>query len=97
MSTYITGDIHCDVTRFSELYIPNESKLTEQDCIIVCGDFGLIWYNNDDYKITEFSKTILTIYQQDLIKTCFATVIMRILMKSIIMKWLSFTAAEHTK
>lgn len=50
MSIYITGDIHGDITRFSELYIPNESELTEQDCIIVCGDFGLIWYNKDDYK-----------------------------------------------
>lgn len=42
MSVYITGDIHGDVTRFSEFYIPNESELTEQDCIIVCGDFGLV-------------------------------------------------------
>lgn len=49
MSIYITGDIHGDISRFSESYIINESTLTQQDCIIVCGDFGLIWYSESDY------------------------------------------------
>lgn len=48
MSIFVTGDIHGDVTRFSEFYIPNENELTEKDCVIVCGDFGLIWYNQND-------------------------------------------------
>ena len=59
MSVYITGDIHGDVTRFSEFYIPNESELTEQDCIIVCGDFGLVWYDKNDYKNYQIQKNNL--------------------------------------
>lgn len=45
---YITGDIHGDINRFSDEYIPNETELTDDDVIIVCGDFGIPWYNKND-------------------------------------------------
>ncbi|HNX64743.1 MAG TPA: metallophosphoesterase [Oscillospiraceae bacterium] len=37
---YITGDIHGDITRFSDKKL---RKLKKNDCLIVCGDFGFIW------------------------------------------------------
>lgn len=46
---YITGDIHSDQFRFTEEYFPNEPNLSKDDVIIVCGDFGMVWYNDNDY------------------------------------------------
>mgnify|MGYP000020719631 CR=1 FL=1 len=40
---YITGDIHGDPTRFSKEAFPEQSKMTKEDYVIVCGDFGLVW------------------------------------------------------
>lgn len=41
---YITGDTHGDFRRFARSCrkrLPFE--LTENDCVIICGDFGLLW------------------------------------------------------
>ena len=46
---YITGDIHGEAWRFCDECMSGESKWTAEDKLIVCGDFGLIWYNSDDY------------------------------------------------
>ena len=46
---YITGDIHGEAWRFCDECMHGESKWTADDKLIVCGDFGLIWYNSDDY------------------------------------------------
>lgn len=46
---YITGDIHGESRRFCDECMPGESKWIADDKLIVCGDFGLIWYNSDDY------------------------------------------------
>lgn len=41
---YITGDTHCDYVRFSKKrMIKQGMELTDQDYMIVCGDFGLCW------------------------------------------------------
>lgn len=37
---YITGDIHGEYERFESKKL---KKLTENDCLIVCGDFGFVW------------------------------------------------------
>ena len=37
---YVTGDIHGDITRFSEKEL---KLLKKQDTLIICGDFGFIW------------------------------------------------------
>lgn len=47
---YITGDVHGDLNRFSEAFIPNESSLTKYDYLIICGDFGFIFTNDDEEK-----------------------------------------------
>lgn len=41
MAIYITGDIHGDINRFGKLQ--RKRKTTENDYIIVCGDFGVVW------------------------------------------------------
>ena len=49
MSIYITGDMHGDIGRFSEICLDSENNLREHDKLIVCGDFGFIWYNSRDH------------------------------------------------
>lgn len=42
---YITGDTHADFeSRFSTKAFPEQKKLTRDDIVIVCGDFG-IWHD----------------------------------------------------
>ena len=44
---YITGDIHGDLSFFKN---PKLRKLTEDDTLIVCGDFGFLWNNSEKEK-----------------------------------------------
>ena len=41
---YITGDCHADWTKFSSSSFPEQKKMTRNDFVIVCGDFG-IWHD----------------------------------------------------
>ncbi len=43
----ITGDVHSQEARFSQAFIAEEPMLTENDYVIVCGDFGFIFFNNE--------------------------------------------------
>ena len=47
---YITGDTHGEINRFSPAFIPYEDKLTADDILIVCGDFGFVFYNENQYQ-----------------------------------------------
>ena len=50
---YITGDCHSDFTRFSIKKFPIQRKMTKDDYVIICGDFGGIWnymYENTSEK-----------------------------------------------
>lgn len=47
---YITGDMHGVIERFSDSFLPNESEWDENDCLIVCGDFGFIFFDDDKEK-----------------------------------------------
>lgn len=40
---YITGDIHGDPSKLSSDIFPEQKKMTKDDYVIICGDFGLIW------------------------------------------------------
>ncbi len=40
---YITGDTHSDFQRFTEEKFPIQSEMTEDDYVIICGDFGGVW------------------------------------------------------
>lgn len=44
---YITGDIHGDISFFKN---PKLKKLTEDDTLIVCGDFGFLWNKSEKEK-----------------------------------------------
>ncbi len=43
---YITGDTHGEHARFDYLATQGETKWTEKDYLIVCGDFGYLFLNN---------------------------------------------------
>lgn len=47
---YITGDTHCDFTRFSESNFPEQKDMTKNDVVIICGDFGGIWEQHENRK-----------------------------------------------
>lgn len=49
MAFYITGDVHGDhdIRKFSRTTFIDGKNLTENDYIFICGDFGLVWYEND--------------------------------------------------
>lgn len=44
---YITGDTHGDISFFKS---PALKKLTEDDTLIICGDFGFIWDGSEKEK-----------------------------------------------
>lgn len=48
---YITGDTHGEYTRFSKKRMKKQGReLTEQDYVIVCGDFGLCWAKDGTFE-----------------------------------------------
>ena len=42
---YITGDTHIpyDVTKLTTKAFPEQKKLTKNDYVLICGDFGGVW------------------------------------------------------
>ncbi len=40
---YATGDLHGNTLRFQPQYFPEQTKMTKDDYMIVCGDFGCVW------------------------------------------------------
>jgi len=49
MTIYITGDTHIpiDIKKLTSKKFPEGTKLTKNDYVIICGDFGLIWTKED--------------------------------------------------
>lgn len=45
---YVTGDCHADFRKFSIGSFPEQADLTQEDYVIICGDFGGIWNDCDD-------------------------------------------------
>ena len=39
---YATGDLHGNSLRFQPQYFPEQAKMTKDDYMIVCGDFGCV-------------------------------------------------------
>ncbi len=46
MALYITGDTHGDFRRFLPERFPEQERLTKEDLVLICGDFGGIWYGD---------------------------------------------------
>ncbi len=53
---YVTGDTHGDRERFSEKYIAGERNWTKDDILIIAGDFGYLF--KDDDKEREFLNSL---------------------------------------
>jgi len=47
MAVYITGDTHANFQRFNVQRFFEQQELTKNDYVIICGDFGGIWREND--------------------------------------------------
>lgn len=61
---YITGDTHGDFTRFSNKRMKKlGNELTENDYVIICGDFGLCWAKDRtfDYNCKFFAEKKYTV------------------------------------
>ena len=48
---YITGDTHSDFRRFTTSEFPEQKEMTKDDYVIICGDFGCVWYQEDSNEI----------------------------------------------
>lgn len=46
MAFYFAGDVHGenDIKKFNRANFPSGKNLTKDDYIFICGDFGLVWY-----------------------------------------------------
>jgi hypothetical protein len=40
---FVTGDCHSDFRKFNTELFPEQKKLTKNDYVIICGDFGGLW------------------------------------------------------
>ena len=47
MAIFITGDAHGDFSRLQPVAFPEQSNLTKEDYLIICGDFGGVWDGGD--------------------------------------------------
>ena len=46
MALYITGDTHGDFRRFLPERFPEQERLTKENFVLICGDFGGVWYGD---------------------------------------------------
>lgn len=42
---WATGDCHGNFERFKPEYFPEQSEMTKEDIVIICGDFGGVWFD----------------------------------------------------
>lgn len=50
MAIYITGDTHhdLDIEKLNRKKFPEQKSLCKKDYVIICGDFGGVWYNENN-------------------------------------------------
>ena len=46
---FVTGDTHIplDISKLNSANFPQQKELTKNDYVIICGDFGGVWYGNE--------------------------------------------------
>ena len=47
---YITGDCHSDFVRLNKENFPEQTEMTKDDYVIICGDFGGVWNVDEESK-----------------------------------------------
>ena len=50
---YITGDCHSHFDRFTTDAFPEQKEMTKDDVVIICGDFGGVWHQEDSQYINK--------------------------------------------
>lgn len=52
MKIYVTGDTHIpsDISKLSIEEFSEQQELTRDDYVIILGDFGLYWFDNEDHR-----------------------------------------------
>ena len=43
---WATGDCHGNFERFKPEYFPEQAEMTKEDIVIICGDFGGVWFGD---------------------------------------------------
>ena len=53
MRIFLTGDTHIpiDLEKLAQNHFKEQKELTKEDYVIVLGDFGLYWHDNDAFKM----------------------------------------------
>ena len=46
MSVFATGDTHGNFERFRPEHFPEGQGLTKKDTMLICGDFGGVWFGD---------------------------------------------------
>lgn len=62
---YVTGDTHRDFSRFDVSAFPEQLEMTKDDYVIICGDFGGVWYGKkrDRYTLDQLeAKPFTTLF-----------------------------------
>lgn len=44
---FATGDTHGNFKRFDAEFFPEQKKMSREDCVIICGDFGGVWSGSE--------------------------------------------------
>ena len=59
---FLTGDVHFDVDigKLSKKKFPVQSELTKDDYLIILGDFGMIWYNDENTDLEAYWREVQT-------------------------------------
>ncbi|HIW39894.1 MAG TPA: metallophosphatase family protein [Candidatus Eubacterium pullicola] len=55
---YITGDCHADFTRFKTSIFPEQKEMTKEDYVIICGDFGGVWQQENGRYIKQENRAL---------------------------------------
>ena len=45
---YVTGDCHADFTKFDTDNFTEQTEMTKDDYVIICGDFGGVWNKDEE-------------------------------------------------
>ncbi len=62
MALYLTGDTHGDFRRFLPGAFSDQYRMTKEDIVLICGDFGGVWYGDsqDDFLLGLLDKQPFT-------------------------------------
>lgn len=69
---YATGDTHGIFVRFKPKYFSEQSDMTKDDYMIICGDFGGVWFGDkrDDAQLDELEQLPFTaLFVGEIMKT----------------------------